>query len=374
MINNYILNHTIIMKIKYLKNLVLFIPLIILNIISLLNMVNSRLISDIYKNAFYKQLIWFMIGYLIIIIVKKFKFKKIFYYAKYLYIFSNILLLLVLFFGSNVNGAKCWFNIFGISFQPSELTKLSMSLYMSYIISNTKHHNFREELFLIIKLFIIFLIPSILVFLEPDTGAIISFFIIFIVCLCSSKLNKWWYLSFILFLVIIISSFILLYIFKQDFLINLIGTSLFYRMDRIFNFINNNSYQLENALITIGSTSIFKFNLNSIILYIPEAPTDFIFAFSCGNYGIFSGLLIIGSYLLIDIYLISKSYKLKDYYQIFINTYLGIFLFNQIYNIFMNVGLLPIMGIPLPFLSYGGTNTLINYLYLSIILAKEKTT
>ena len=192
------------MKRKYLENIILFIPLIILNIISLLNMVNSKLISDIYHNAFYKQLIWFMIGYLIIIIAKKFKFKKIFYYAKYLYIFSNILLLLVLFLGSNVNGAKCWFNIFGISFQPSELTKLSMSLYMSYLISNTKHHNFKEELFLIIKLFIIFLIPSILVFLEPDTGAVISFLIIFIVCLFSSKLNKWWYLSFIFSLLIFI--------------------------------------------------------------------------------------------------------------------------------------------------------------------------
>ena len=98
MINNYILNHTINMKSKYLKILPIIIPLLIINIISLLNMLNAKLISNIYNNAFYKQLIWFIIGYFIIIIVKKFKFKKIFTYSKYLYFFSLFLLFILLFF------------------------------------------------------------------------------------------------------------------------------------------------------------------------------------------------------------------------------------------------------------------------------------
>lgn len=352
------------MKKRLINIIFLFIPLLIINLISLLNMINARLISDIYSNHLYKQLIWFIIGYLIIFISNKIKYKKIFYYSKYLYIFTTILLLLVLFLGSNVNGARCWFNIFGLSFQPSELTKLSMALYMSDIISN----NNKNEILLILKLFIIFLIPSVLVYLEPDTGAIISFFIIFIVSIFNSKLNKKYYYFIIISLIISIILFFIMYFYYQDILIKIIGTSLFYRMDRIINFINNNSYQLENALITIGTSSFFKFNVSNVVLYIPEAPTDFIFAFSIGNYGIFSGILILLSYLLINIYLITKSNNLKNNYKIFTNIYLFLFLFNQIYNIFMNIGLLPIMGIPLPFLSYGGTNTIINYIFLSIII------
>ena len=360
------------MKKKYLENLLLFIPLIILNIISLFNMVNAKLISMTYNNALYKQLIWFILGYLIIFITSKLRIKRFFYYSKYLYILSCILLLLVLFLGTDVNGAKCWFNIFGISFQPSELCKLSLSLYFSYIIINTKLKTIKDELKIIIKLFILFLIPSILVFLEPDTGAIISFFIIFLVALICAKLNKWWYISITSISIIFIVVFFILFFFYQNLLIKIIGTSLFYRMDRIINFANGNSYQLENALITIGSSSFFGVGLNKILLYIPEAPTDFIFAFSIGNYGLFCAILILISFFIIDFYLIIKSYKTETYNKVFLNTYLGIFIFTQLYNIFMNIGLLPIMGIPLTFLSYGGTNTLINYIYLAIILNNKQ--
>ena len=140
-------------------------------------------------------------------------------------------------------------------------------------------------------------------------------------------------------------------------------------MDRLINFTNGSSYQLENALITIGASNFFGVGLNKILLYIPEAPTDFIFAFSIGNYGIFSAILILISYLTMNIYLIIKTNKLKNIsYKIFIYSYLAIFIFHQIYNISMNIGMLPIMGIPIPYLSYGGTSTLINYLFLGIIL------
>ncbi len=369
MINNYILNHTNSMKILKKDNLILFIPLLILNIISLFNMQNAKLISSTYNNAFLKQLIWFGLGYLIVIIIQKLKLKNIFRYAKYLYLISIILLGLVLIFGKDINGAKCWFNIFGISFQPSELAKLSLTLYLVDIVNNTKLKSFKDELITVGKLIFLTLIPSILVFLEPDTGAIINFLIILLIVILTMKLNKWWYISFALLITFIISTFFIFYFFFQDLLIKIIGTSFFYRMDRLINFTNGNSYQLEQALITIGAASYFGVGLNKILLYIPEAPTDFFFAFTIGNYGIISALIIILCFLIIDSYLIYKIKYLKNSkYQIFSYSYLGIFLFHQIYNINMNLGLLPIMGIPLPFLSYGGTNTLITFLFLSIII------
>lgn len=375
MINDYILNHTIIMKILKKYHLFLFIPLLILNVISLFNMVNAKLISSVYNNAFFKQLLWFFLGYLVIFILNKLKLKKIFKYSKYLYVFSLFLLIIVLIFGTDINGAKCWLNIFGFSFQPSEIVKLTLTIYLIDIVNNSKIKNIKDEFILIIKLFIITLIPSILVFLEPDTGSIINYLIILLVVLFYAKLSKWWYISFITMGFILFATFFVMYFFFQDFLINIIGTSLFYRMDRLINFASGNSYQLENALITIGASSFFGVGLNKILLYIPEAPTDFFFAFSIGNYGIFSALLIVLSYFLIDFYLMDKIKNVNNLsYKIFISSYLSIFIFHQFYNILMNVGLLPIMGIPLPFLSYGGSSTLINYLFLGIILNlfKEK--
>lgn len=357
------------MKKKYMNNLFLFIPLLILNVISLLNMVNAKLINETYNYAFYKQLLWIIMGYIIIIILNKIKITKyLFKYSLYFYIFSIFLLILVLFLGSDINGAKCWLNIFGFSFQPSELVKITLIIYLIQIHSKSKINRVKDEFILIIKYFIVTVIPSILVFLEPDTGAIINYLIILIIILYLSKLNKWWYISFFSLGIIAVTSFIITYIFFQDTLINILGTSIFYRIDRIINFASGNSYQLENALTTIGSTNLFGVGLNKILLYIPEAPTDFIFAFSAGNYGIFSLIVIILCYLIIDSYLLIKTSKLQNInYKIFIYSYFGIFLFHQIYNIGMNIGLLPIMGIPLPFLSYGGTSTIINYLFLGII-------
>lgn len=358
------------MKKKHYDNLFLFIPLLILNIISLLNMINAKLISQTYEYAFYKQLLWIILGYLTIIIFNKIKLTKyLFKYANYLYIISIFLLILVLFVGNEINGAKCWLNIFGFSFQPSELVKITLILTLINIYNKSKIKSLKDEFILIIKYLFLTLIPSILVFLEPDTGAIINYLIILIVILFLSKLNKWWYISLFSIITISIIIFFISYIFFQDTLINILGTSIFYRMDRLINFTNGSSYQLENALITIGASNFFGVGLNKILLYIPEAPTDFIFAFSIGNYGIFSAILILISYLTINIYLIIKTNKLKNIsYKIFIYSYLAIFIFHQIYNISMNIGILPIMGIPIPYLSYGGTSTLINYLFLGIIL------
>ncbi len=357
------------MKTLNKKNLYLFIPLLILNVISLFNMFNARYLNTLYHNFFIKQLLWFTLGYLFIYLISKIKLNNLFKYAKYYYLFSLCLLIFVLLFGSTTNGSKCWLNIFGFTFQPSELAKLTLTMYIIDIINNTKIKSFKDELLIIIKLIIITFIPSLLVFLEPDTGAIISFLIILFVSLLYLKLNKRWYILASILLFTFTSLFFYFYFFNKDILINLIGTSFFYRMDRIINFASGNSYQLERSLINIGTSSFFGSGLNNISLSIPEAPTDFIFAFLTNTTGLFSALLVILSYFIIDIFLLYKvNHSKEKKYKLFTYTYIVNFIFTQIYNIGMNLGLLPIMGIPLPFLSYGGSSTLINYIFLGMIL------
>lgn len=354
-------------KLKY--NYLLFIPLLILNIISLLNMINAKLISSSYNRAFFKQLIWFILGYLLIYIINKFNLtKKIFNNSKFFYLFNVFLLILVLILGINKHGAKCWLNIFGLSFQPSELMKISLIISLINVLNKTKIKTKKDKFILIFKYFILTFIPSLLVFLEPDTGAIINYLIIFIIVLFCSKLDKKWYifiisLSFILFIILFIS-----YFYNQDIFIKLLGTNMFYRMDRIVNFKNKVSYQLENSLISIGASSLLGKGLNKILIYIPEAPTDFIFTFNIGNFGILSGFITLICYYFINLVLFKIIKKIKHPNIIFSYCFMGMFLFHQIYNIFMNIGLVPIMGIPLPFLSYGGTSTIINYIFIGMIL------
>lgn len=332
-------------------------------------MLNAKLISSTYNNAFFKQLIWFFIGYLSIYLIKKIKLNNIFKYIPYLYIFNIILLILVLIFGRSINGAKCWLDIGPISFQPSELMKISLTFYFVKIYNSTKLNTLKNQVIYLSKILILTIIPSILVFLEPDTGAIINYFLIFLVVFIFSKLNILFYLLFILILFSSGGLFLYFYFFKTDYLINLIGTSFFYRMDRLINFANGSSYQLENALINIGSTDIFKFNTKDILLYIPEAPTDFIFAFNIGNYGLISGFIVLLAYIILEFLILNIAKKIKSRKnKLLISTFNTLLIFQIFYNIFMNIGFLPIMGIPLPFLSYGGTSTIINFIIIAIII------
>ena len=342
----------------------LIIPLFIIMIISLLNMQNAKALSTLYEHNLIKQIIFFGIGIILVIIINKININTILKYSKYYYYISVLLLVLVLFFGKNINGSTAWFDFKLFSFQPSELVKLTLALYLSSIAAVNK-----PDFKLILKVIIITLIPSILVFLEPDTGAIIFYFLIAITVLLVAGVKKYWFVILGIIIILLLGTFILLYIYNQEILINLIGTSFFYRVERLITFSTESSYQLENAIIAMGSASIFGSGLNKVSLYIPEAPTDFIFAFNISNFGIISGIIVILCYLLIDIFLINKYLTVKQkQIKLVLISFISIFFFQQFINIGMNLGLLPIIGIPLPFLSYGGSTIIIYFMFLGIIL------
>ena len=356
-------------KKKILDNLVLFIPLIILIIISLFNMYKVGVTDNLYKNYFFKQALWFLIGFIIMGIIILIKPKLLFKYSKYFYIINVILLILVLFFGSTINGSRAWFNLYFFSFQPSELMKFTLALYLSDRIAKIPK-NKKNDLKVILKSFLITLIPSLLVFLEPDTGAIVIYFLIMLGVIIIHGINKKWYIIISAFLVLFFGLFFYLYYFKQDLLIKLIGTSFFYRIDRILTFVNKDSFQLDRALIAIGSSSILGTG-NSI--YIPEAPTDFIIALTISNFGLISFIFIVISFLILDIYFNYKIFKMNNIsYKIFYLAFLVMFMFQQIENIGMNLGLLPIIGIPLPFLSYGGTNIVVYFIFLGLLISIKR--
>jgi len=331
---------------KKYENVLLWLSVTLLFFISIINLYNAKFLNSFYNNYYLKQCIWYFLGFLIIIISSKMNFKAIFKYSNIIYLINVLFLLLVLFIGDEINGTKAWIDFKIFTLQPSEFMKISLTLYLIEI-SQKKLNKFAKFSYLTI----ITLIPCILVFLEPDTGAIIFYLIIYFYLLTTLKIKWFYYLFLIFFLLGLGLLFIFLYQNQQDLLIKLIGTSFFYRVERIINFKSN--YQLELSLLSIFGSPFIRNGFNGILLYIPEGATDFIFAFSIGNFGFFMCPLILWTYLML---LITISFKINNKYNKKTNylviSFLLILLCQILINIMMNIGIIPIVGITLPFLSF----------------------
>ena len=352
-------------KINLDKTLILYVS--IFAIISLISIYSASMyLSKTLGNLVLKQVMWYAVGILFIFIIYKLKISFFIKISPYIYLFNVILLLGLLFVGPVINGSRCWYIIEGIgSFQPSEFMKISLVLIEAYIIDkfSSKEKNAKNEFKLIALIFIVFLIPSILTFLEPDTGAVIIYFIITLLMLFISGIRLRWFIIGISMLIIIVASFLAFFFLKQDMFIKIFGSDFFYRIDRVINWQNGSGMQLENSLAAIGSSGILGHGFNKTPLYFPEAGTDFIFSVYASNFGLIGSCIFILLVVLFDIHLIKVGMSSKSIYKYIISGILGIFIYQQIQNISMTLGLLPITGITLPFISYGGSS-LLSYMIL----------
>ena len=344
---------------KYLKKYYIeTISIVILIVFSLLNMYKAPLLSVKYNNYFIKQIIWFLTGILIYLIIYKIKFKTIFKLRYILYGLNILLLIYVLIFSKSTNGIKAWVKIGPFTLQPSELIKITFPLCTIRLIKNRKY----------LLSLILFIVPSILILLEPDTGNVILLFFIYLYLLFNKETKKYIITFFVSLLIIFITSLVIFKYYPNIF-INTFNGSLYYRFKRLFQI--NKNYQINNSLIGIGSASLLPIKINKLLIYIPEGITDFIFSFSICNYGIILTIFLLITYFMF-IYSILKRYKKGLYYlkKKLIGTFIVVFTIQSIYNISMNIGFLPIMGIPLPFISYGGSN-IISYFILYSLTTKK---
>ena len=350
-------------KIKIDKTLLFC--MLIFTIVSLISIYSASMyLSKTLGNLVLKQALWYLVGFFLIFLVFKFKLSFFIKIAPYIYLLNNILLLGLLFFAPEINGSKCWYVINGFgSFQPSEFMKISLILMEVYTVEKFKKKHTemdaKNELKLILLIGITFLIPTILTFLEPDTGAVIIYFIITILILFISGIRFRWFLGVGLFAVIISSIFFGIYFFKQETFIKVFGSDFFYRIDRVINWQNGSGMQLENSLAAIGSSGFLGHGFNNTPLYFPEAGTDFIFTVFASNFGLVGSVLLILFILFFDLHLIKIGMDTKNKtHKYIIAGIIAILIYQQIQNISMTIGLLPITGITLPFISYGGSSLL----------------
>ena len=316
-----------------------------------------------YKYVF-QQSIFFIIGLFLMFIFSKIDYNI---YKKYANTFLGIcflLLILVLIpgIGTIRNGSRSWFGLFGLGFQPSELLKISIIIFTSKYLSKNDAIK-RNTIMFMGPILLIICVFFFLIMLEPDFGTGMVIVISLIGLIFISGCN--------------VSIFIKLGILGIIGIIVLIMIAP-YRLDRITSFINpwsdplGSGFQMIQSLYAIGPGGLLGFGLfnsRQKHFYLPEPQTDFIFSIITEEFGFIGSVLLISLFIILYYNLIMSAIKKEDLfgkYLIFGLSFLLIF--QTLLNLCVVVGIVPITGVTLPFISYGGSSLLVSMISIGIIL------
>ena len=364
------------------------------------------------KNESFKQLIWILICLIIFFIIQIIEYRFIFDLAVPLYFLSIILLVLVLLFGQEVKSSVSWFNFFGLKFQPSEFAKFSTALILAKVFdsSNLKVDSVKS----LIKVSTLILIPFILILFQGDTGTALVYFSFFLVLLREGLSLKFFFiaLSFVVIFMmgIILEKTILYTIFTILFLIivglsikdfkRIINSSIFFvlvilvingqdflmnnvlkphQKKRIESLINPNAdplgagWNVTQSKIAIGSGSFlgkgYMEGSQTSFNFVPFQSTDFIFSVIGEEFGYLGSMIFIILYFIFLYRVLILAENQKDKFaRVFGYSVFSIIFFHFFVNISMTLGLFPVVGIPLPFVSYGGSSLLSFSLLIFIFL------
>lgn len=378
----------------------------LLIIIGLIAIYSSTINNPIAEGNFQKQLIFGLISIIVFFIIYSLPTNSFRYIAIPSYLLAILLLIVVLFTGKTVSGAKSWLNLGFIGFQPSEFAKIAVILAVSLFLSRkqTDLENFKDILIaLAIGMF-----PVFLIIIEPDVGSSfvfigtililffwkgISVFGLFVVLspgiVAVSSLFGFYYflatLTIVLVFLIILKKDIFLSAsifalnlasgFFSDYVYNALSP---HQQKRIESFLDPNSdplgagYNSIQAKVAIGSGGLFGKGFLSgnqtQLQYIPEQWTDFIYCVIGEEFGFVGSFITLVIFFFLFLRIIKIAELTKD--EFLSLTIIGIFsvyFIHLVINLGMAVGIMPVIGIPLPFVSYGGSSLLVNMIMLGII-------
>ena len=355
------------MRKRELKNMEwgILIAAIILSIIGMVALFSAT--QETEYDDFKKQLIWFCVSIIVMVIVMLIDYEFLVKISPGLYGLFILLLIGVL-FTEPINGASSWFNIGFFSFQTGEFAKIFVILFLAFTISKIQQKG-KTQINKPTKLLIVLAVvglPVLLIVKQPDYGTAIAFIVATALMLLTAGIDKKYIIGSILLVVIAVP---LLYFFILP----------EHAKTRIDIFLNPESdprgagYNILQSQLAIGAggltgMGLLKGNQTQLGFLYPKT-TDFIFSVI----GEEMGFVVAGSIIIIFVYLITKCIYIaktaKDTTGTLIASGItGIFLFHVIENIGMVMGLLPITGVPLPFISYGGSSMITNFIGIGILL------
>ncbi|MCX7875559.1 MAG: rod shape-determining protein RodA [Melioribacteraceae bacterium] len=384
-----------------------FIPVLGLIIFGLLAIYSSTLNHPVASGNFSKQLIFFFVGIFIFFIVYSLPQQTIKMLAIPSYLISLFFLIAVLVVGKTIYGAKSWFGIGGFGFQPSEFAKLGTIFMLSYWLTYKSRdiNNFKD---LAVSL-AIGIVPIFLILLEPDMGTAIVFAFITLVMIFWSGISLFGIFVVLSPGIVVFSSvfgkfaliFTLLlvlaalFFFKKDlfnsiviFVVNLASGFFFdyifkilkpHQQKRIESFIDpladplGSGYNALQAKVAVGSGGLFGKGFlqgnQTQLRFIPQQWTDFIYCVIGEEFGFIGSVIVIILFLILFLRLLNIANTAKDNFSVLVVVgILTLYFVHFALNIGMNLGITPVIGIPLPFLSYGGSSLIINMILIGIVL------
>ena len=359
------------MRKRLLKNIdwKILLCTIVLLVIGLLAIYSADANIDSGEDEFKKQIMWILICIPVVITLILIDYRTIAKYSLIYYIICLIFLVAVL-FTTPISGATSWFTIGNnFSIQPSEFSKIAVILFLAYVINKMKMRNGKKEINRPIRLLLIcliFMIPLLLIIKQPDYGTATAFMVAFVLMLFAAGIDKKYIITGILILAIAIP---LLYFYVLP----------PHAKKRIDVFLNPESdprgagYNLTQSKIAIGSGRLFgmgylKGNQTQLGFLYPKS-TDFIFSVIGEELGFVVTAAIVVTYVILIIRALNIAKTAPDDLGSLIATGIaGILLFHMTENIGMTIGLLPITGVPLPFVSYGGSSLLSNLIMIALLL------
>lgn len=322
------------------------------------------------NSLFIKQLILLVTGFSLAIIISfiDLRFLRHGHFIFSFYIFSTFLLLLLVVLGHTINGAQSWFKIFGISLQPVELAKLSLIAILAKYFY--KRHTEVSHLPTLFFSFIYALFIFALTILQPDLGSGLVILGIWMIIVFISGIPKK-YIASMFLITVLIGLFSWNFLFQQ------------YQKDRLFNFIDptrdirGSGYNVYQSMIAVGSGGVYgkgiNFGSQSKLSYLPEYETDFIFAAFSEEWGFVGVFLCLFTFLLLIVKTLFMTFKMETNFEIlFLVGIASYFIIHFCVNVGMNIGLLPVTGIPLPFMSAGGTHVLVEWIMIGIMISFSK--
>lgn len=355
------------MRKRELKNMEwgILIVAIILSIIGIIALFSAT--QETEYDEFSKQIIWLVVSLIAMVVVMFIDYNLLLKASPVLYGLTIVLLIAVL-FTKPINGATSWFNIGAFSLQPGEFAKVTVILFLTYVITKIQRKG-QEEINRPTRLLIVLsalAVPVLLIVKQPDYGTALAFIVAMALMLFTSGLDKKYIIGTILLIVIAVP---LLYNFVlQE-----------HAKTRIDVFLNPESdprgsgYNIIQSKLAIGAggltgMGLLKGNQTQLGFLYPKT-TDFIYSVI----GEEMGFIVAGAIILLFVYLITKSIYVaktaKDKAGSMIAIGItGVFLFHVLENIGMVMGLLPITGVPLPFVSYGGSSLITNFICIGLLL------
>ncbi|WP_426704380.1 FtsW/RodA/SpoVE family cell cycle protein [Staphylococcus shinii] len=358
--------------------------LVLLAIISV-TIINSAMGGGQYSANFsIRQILYYVLGGLIACLIMLVSPKKLMKYTYLLYFLLCIALFILLIIPETpitpiINGAKSWYKLGPISVQPSEFMKIVLILALAKLVSRHNQFTFNKSLEtdfkLLLKIAGISIIPMGLILLQNDLGTMLVLCAIIVGIIVVSGIS--WKILAPVFItgIVFASSIILSIIYKPSLIENSLGIKT-YQMGRInswldpYTYSSGDGYHLTESLKAIGSGQLFGKGFNHGEVYIPENHTDFIFSVIGEEFGFIGSVILILVFLAFIFHLVRLATKFElPFSKLFIIGYAALILFHVLQNIGMTIQLLPITGIPLPFISYGGSSLLSLMCGIGVILS-----